>query len=157
MYWCQFHQCFTCAFFVRTSFWQLNLSRKSCRKALSYIKFALLTLMKLTAKDRQHFLVPWFKEETKALRKTEFSKFHTFAKISIIQFSKFGIFSENTGCFVSAKPFRLGFLIELSVMSWECRALEELKITVPSSDGDAFGSLQIYLRSGFCHRLGQQQ
>jgi len=38
---------FTHAFFVRTSFLQLHVSRKSCRKVLSYVKFVCLTLMKL--------------------------------------------------------------------------------------------------------------
>jgi len=37
----------------------------------------------------------------KALRKMEFSKFGTFSKIGIIQFSKFGIVSEITGCYIS--------------------------------------------------------
>jgi len=45
---CQFHQHFTGTFFVQTSFWQLHVSRKSCQKALSCVKFARLTLMKLT-------------------------------------------------------------------------------------------------------------
>jgi len=49
LYWCQFHQRFTRGFFIRMSFWQLHVSRKSCRKELSYVKFASITLMKLTA------------------------------------------------------------------------------------------------------------
>jgi len=45
---CQFHQHFTRALFVQTSFWHLHVSRKRCRKALLNVKFVHLTLMKLT-------------------------------------------------------------------------------------------------------------
>ncbi len=41
--------------------------------------------------------------KSKALQKTEFSKFCTYAKIGIIWFLKFGIVSKITGCFGFAK------------------------------------------------------
>ncbi len=49
---CQFHQRFTCAFFVRKCFFHQNLTREKLRKALWYEKCTHKMLMKLTP----HFL-----------------------------------------------------------------------------------------------------
>ncbi len=60
LYWCQFHQHYTCAFFVQTSFWQLlssyitctlNVRRKSRWNDVCTKKRARISLMQLTPRE----------------------------------------------------------------------------------------------------------